>query len=205
MDNNPKPARTGAPRWLIVLGSFFVLIAIVAIRASSDDEPLTAVIIGISFGGIGLWIAYEGAKHWYTRFRVGKPEVQISQDTAVLGDAISVNFHNTFNRDVNVDTFAIKLIFKETATYQQGTDTRTVSHEEVIEEFNTIGQRFSAGSFLAESAELTIPRDGMHTVDVRRNKLQWFVRFEMDIPKMTNFTDDYEIKVLPELVSKEWD
>ncbi|MEM7332867.1 MAG: phage holin family protein [Chloroflexota bacterium] len=203
--DNPKPTRSTGSRWFILFGSFFVLIALVAIRATADDEPVTAVIIGIVFGLTGLFFAIAGIRQWYTRYRVGKPEVQISKQTAVLGDNISISFHNTFNREVNVETFSIKLIFKETATYQQGTNTKTVHHEEIIDEYNTVGQRFSAGSFLSESHEFTLPRDAMHSVDVRRNQLKWFIRFEMDIPRMMNFQDDYEITVLPELTSREWD
>jgi hypothetical protein len=46
---------------------------------------------------------------------------------------------------------------------------------------------------------MTIPADGMHSLDVRRNKLKWIVKIQMKIPRLPDFIEEYELTVLPEM------
>jgi hypothetical protein len=47
---------------------------------------------------------------------------------------------------------------------------------------------------------MQIPYNGMHSLEVRRNKLEWFVIFELDIPRLPNFTEQIKLTVLPAYV-----
>ena len=39
----------------------------------------------------------------------------------------------------------------------------------------------------------------MHTFIATRNKLQWFIRVEIDFAKWPDYKEDFEIHVLPEM------
>ena len=176
-----------------------VVIFLIIMSNLTESPTLADNIFFIIFGLGILGFAVVQLRKMYTNYRVGKPEVLISKTTAVLGDKIHVDFSNTFRQSVNVQKMSAKLIFKESATYQQGTNTRTVHHDEVIQEFETMGGQFRPNSFYSEQFEFQIPRDHMHTLNVNRNRLRWLIQLEMEIPRMANFNQEYEINVLPEL------
>lgn len=202
--NQLKPTRNISNLTLMLIAGGFMLLGVVLTIALYNNEGLGDALFGLLFVVVGLVFFIATFRSWYTHYRVGKPEITISKTAVSLGETITVTFLNTFNQSVEFDTLLIKLIFKESATYKQGTNTRTVHHEEVIDEFSKIGSNFTKGSFLSEEVEFTIPQDSMHSLSVNRNKLRWLVEFEMVIPKMANFKESYEITVLPEIVSPEW-
>ena len=129
--------------------------------------------------------------------RIGKPEITISEQMLRVGDSFTVNLFHNFKSGIQVDNIRLELVFRETATYQQGTDTRTVTHNHIIAEFEEPGGHIQAGHMLQKSYNLQIPRDGMHTLKVRRNKLEWFVRFSMKVPRLPDFSEEYELEVVP--------
>lgn len=199
-DPNLQPKKSRQLAIGIAMVSFFILI--IGFRAAGGEEStINSVFFGI-FGLVILFFAFSWGRTYYTKRRVGKPEITFSKTAVSVGETFTVDFHNTFNSDVNFENFIIKLIFKETATYQQGTNTRTVYHEEVVEEVNELGGNYSKGSFLSKQVDFKIPNDGMHTLSVKRNSLRWLVKFELDIPKLANFSEEREIQVLPQLVEE---
>lgn len=157
------------------------------------------IIFGLLVAGLGGWLLFASTRTWWMRRRVGSPELLIDKTELKVGESFSVAFNNTFPRSVSLTTLQIQLLFKESATYQQGTDTRTVHHEEVIDERELPGGQYTAGSFLAESFTLQIPPDAMHTLDAYRNKLRWLVKVKMVIPSLKDYEDEVELLVLPAL------
>lgn len=165
------------------------------------NEPNIGGILFISLFilvGIGLMI-YAGMTY-YTRFKVGKPEFVLSHREARLGEKIDFSFTHTLRSDVKMNWMKTQLILRETATYQRGTDTTTVTHNNIIDEYEEPGFDFRGGQMLSKAYSFTIPEDGMHTLKVRRNALEWFIKFEADIPSLPNFVEEFEIIVHPETV-----
>lgn len=155
------------------------------------------LIMGSIFVLLGLaGLGYAGMI-FYTRRRVGKPDLLISNTTLQIGEPFTIGYSHSFASTVEVTEIALRLVFKETATYQQGTDTRTVTHEHVVAEFVEPGHSFLPGQMINQSYEVQIPPDGMHTLKVRRNQLEWFVRFQMIIPRLPDFVEQRELTVLP--------
>ena len=107
---------------------------------------------------------------------------------------------HAFAQQITCEQFSIQLIFEERATYSQGSDTRTVTHEQVIAETGLPARVFQPGDMIADSPSWQIPRDAMHTLKAPRNVLRWLVRLKFVIPKSPDYVDEYEITVLPELV-----
>lgn len=197
MKDAPETKKSGRI-WVAIGLAFVILIASIVLRMEGYGSILSAIIWLVIISFIAFFIVSGGRQMW-TNYRVGKPNVLLSKNTAVLGDRITVSIDHTFRRDVTLNEFTVRLLFRETATYQQGTDTRTVTHDNVIEQHEAPGGSYRAGSFLSEKIDFQIPRDGMHTLKVRRNTLRWMVEIEMHLPRSPNFKQAYEIQVLPQL------
>ena len=170
------------------------------LRSEGGDSFIPFIFMGIFGLFIVAFIAWRLAVS-YTRRRMGTPDITLSKESVQVGEAFTVNFHHTFNNNITIENISIQLIYKETATYQQGTDTRTVTHEEVYESFEMPGGDFRAGHMISDVFKMQIPADGMHTLKVRRNHIQWFVRIEAVIPKLIDFVEERELMVVPELAA----
>lgn len=147
-------------------------------------------------GGLVGYFLYRQA----SRARFGKPEMTVPQ-AARVGDPVVVQYRHTFNRNVTCDLFSVQLIFQERATYQQGSSTRTVAHEQVIGEVSAPSRSFQSGEMIADTLQWQIPRDAMHSLRAPRNVLRWLVRIKFVIPKSPDYVDEYEINVLPEMAA----
>ena len=179
-----------------VLWTTFSL-AMAALMLSNDPGIFGVLFISL-FVIIGLALMVYAGMIYYTRFKVGKPEFALSHKEARLGDEISFSFTHTFRSNVNINWMKTQLILRETATYQRGTDTTTVIENNIIDEHEEPGFNFQGGQMLSKAYTFTIPEDSIHTLKVRRNALEWFIRFEADISSMPNFVEEFEILVLPE-------
>lgn len=177
-----------------------VLFFVLFLEADDGASFIPFLFCGIFALFIVAFVAWRLAIA-YTRRRMGTPDIMISKETLQVGEAFTVSFQHTFKNDITLEGITIRLIYKETATYQQGTDTRTVTHEEVYEAFELPGGTFRAGHIIADSFNMQIPADGMHTLKVRRNQIQWFVRIEALIPKLADFVEERELLVVPELAA----
>ena len=177
-----------------------LLIFTIFLRSEGSGSFMPFIFLGIFGLFIVLLVVWRLAIA-YTRRRMGVPDITISKESLQVGEAFTVNFHHTFNNDITVENITIQLIYKETATYKQGTDTRTVTHEEIYESFDLPGGHYRAGHMVSDVFDMQIPADGMHTLKVRRNQIQWFVRVEAVIPKMVDFVEERELLVVPELAT----
>ena len=201
MNRNQPQNRTGViigTAVIILICNAFILFTFLGGRGGATIIPF------IFFGIFALFIIFFAGWRlaiFYTRRRMGVPDIVLSKETLQVGEAFTLNFHHTFNNNITVERITVQLIYKETATYQQGTDTRTVTHEEVYEAFELPGGDFRAGHMISDVFNMQIPADGMHTFKVRRNLIQWFVRVEAVIPKLTDFVEERELSVVPQLAA----
>jgi hypothetical protein len=190
---------TNSPTGLFVFGAIWtafscgMLFLVVGTEFSIMPVLFMSLFILV---GLGL-MAYSGMV-FYTRFKVGKPDFILSQTEAIPGDQITLHFSHTFRSSVNINWMKTQLIFRETATYRRGTDTTTVTHNHVIDEYEEPGRNFQGGHMLSQVYTFDIPEDGMHTLKVRRNSLEWFIKYEADISSLPNFIEEIEITVHPE-------
>ena len=220
--NQQDPAAKGLRTLLIILVSITFLACCLAggfwlaITLANGDIPqeitgasilavfitLLSTVAGCSpflliFGAIiGYIIYYKRA-----RAKVGKPTVTLPT-TLRVGEKFDLQYHHTFNQQITCEQFSLQLVFEEQATYSQGSNTRTVTHEQVIAETGFPARIFQPGDMIADSLAWQIPREAMHTVKAPRNVLRWVVRLKLVIPKSPDYQDEYEINVLPEIVGR---
>ncbi len=195
------PKRTSGNRQgcLIGFSIFWIAFSCIFVFVGLGDESWTFVIFGSIFVAIGLGLLVYAAMGMITRYRMGKPIVTFSSPTFRVGESFKMTYEHTLRQSVEVQSFTVELLFREVATYQQGTDTRTVTHNHIIDSFEQPAGRYQSGHIWHETFEMTIPADGMHSLDVRRNKLTWIVKIQMKIPKFPDFVEEYELTVLPEM------
>lgn len=185
---------------LLGFGLFWTAFSLFFLFLMLGNEPNVFGVLFISlFILIGLGMTGFGLMSYYTRFKVGKPEFVLSQTELRVGEEFNFSFQHTFPRSVHINWMKTRLIFRETATYQQGTDTTTVTHDHVMDEYEEPGADFKAGHMIGKAYSFQIPPDAMHTLKVKRNNLQWFLYFEADISSLPNFVEQFELTVLPEM------
>lgn len=196
----PKRNRSNNPGCALGFAIFWIAFSAIFLIIGIGDGNWAFIVFGGLFVLIGIGIGIYASLGLYTRFRIGKPIITFSSPTLRVGETLTMSYEHTLRQAVEIEAFTVELLFREVATYQQGTDTRTVTHNHVIDTIEQMGGRFQSGHIWHERFELAIPADGMHSLDVRRNKLKWIVKIQMTIPKLPNFVEEYEIIVLPEMV-----
>jgi hypothetical protein len=198
--NVSSPNQSTSVIILFAFSLFWTCFSSIFLVVGITQDILGMAIIGGIFVLIGLLIFLYTLLLLYTRRRVGKPDIMLSSTTLRIGETFDYNLTHQFKNSVQADKITVKLIFRETATYQQGTDTKTVTYDHVIQTFEEPGRHFKAREFLQLNYKMQIPYNGMHSLEVRRNKLEWFVIFELDIPRLPNFTEQIKLTVLPAYV-----
>jgi hypothetical protein len=179
-----------------MFSAFFIFLGL-------SESDLWFVLCGGLFVLVGLGMISYALLLMVTQYKIGTPDFHLSQTTLKVGESFSFNFSHTFPRAVTIGEIRTQLIFREKATYQQGTDTKTVTHDYIIATREVPGGQFSAGNVLNQNYTLQIPPDGMHTLKVRRNELTWLVKFEASIANLPNYVKEFELAVLPEIARKE--
>jgi hypothetical protein len=196
---SPKKSATMGPGCIFWFGLFWTGLATTFLVGGVVDRSWGPAIIGGIFTLVGIGIMVYGGLGWFARYRLGKPVITFSNSTLRVGEPFTVNYDHTIKNAAQIDKLSVQLLFREVATYQQGTDTRTVTKNHEVEAEVIPGGRLQRGHIFHETFQWAIPSDGMHTLDVRRNKLSWIVKFELSIPKLPNLVEEYELIVLPEL------
>jgi len=135
--------------------------------------------------------------------KLGPPEVHLSHEAVRVGEGLTVRYRQPFAKPVTVTRITLDWISRETATYRRGTDTVTVTHEERIDGAVFPSQSFAAGQAFEDERRFTVPLSGMHTFAATRNTLRWYVRLRVEIPGWPDLREEYEVRVLPEMVAGE--
>ena len=149
------------------------------------------IVIGIMLIVFSLWRTVSGIK-------VAPPQVSVSKTQLRPGEKFSVSYIQRFRLPTTLQDCRVQLVFQESATYTQGTDTRTDTHDEVVSFFEGPAGHFEAGSEARRDGTFQIPVDAMHSFESQNNKLQWLVRVHVDVQEWPDMIEVYDLTVLPE-------
>jgi hypothetical protein len=176
---------------------------LVGLLASGGTFLLCFLPTMVPFLLVGGWIFIKVVNPMVAKARVERPEVILSKDAVRVGESFRVTYRQSFKSAAEVEKILIQFVLKETAIYRRGTNTYTAVHNHTHFEQTYPGRSYQSGQLFEDSLELQIPVDGMHTFVATRNKLQWFIHVEMDFAKWPDYKEDFEVRVLPEMVT-EW-
>jgi hypothetical protein len=155
-------------------------------------------LFGVPFIAIGLLLFVGSLWRTFAAVRVAPPKISMSKTRLRPGESFNVAYVQRFRLPTVLQDCRIELVFRESATYTQGTDTRTDTHELVEGFFDGPVGQFEAGAEVRRDGTLQIPADAMHTFEARNNKLQWFVRVHVDIQEWPDMVEMFDLTVLPE-------
>ena len=153
-----------------------------------------------AFVVIGLGALVRGIRPFLAGSRIGEPVISTSATRVPVGGAFDVSYQQTWKRAVEVNRVVAQLVLRETVRYTSGTRTHTVTHEEVVQRWETPGRRFEPGEVFREDYSFRIPPDGMHTFAASDNRIEWFVKLSAELPRWADLHRYYEVTAVPELV-----
>ena len=155
-------------------------------------------LFGVPFIAIGLLLFAGSLWRTFSALRVAPPEVSISRTKLRPGERFNVAYVQRFRLPTTLQDCRVELVFRESATYTQGTDIRTDTHENVESSFDGPAGSFEAGAEVRRDGDFQIPTDAMHSFNARHNKLEWFVRVHVDIQEWPDMIELFDLTVLPE-------
>jgi hypothetical protein len=188
--------------YLLFFGLIWTFCSITFTLPALFSGEWAGALFSLIFVVIGVALLLYALSILYSVRRVGTPQLTPSSTNLAIGESFTTTLSHTFKNNVELTHIAVKLIFRETATYQQGTDTKTVTYDHIHEEYELPSGQYHANQFLQETYDMQIPFDAMHTLNVRRNRLQWFVRIEASIPRLPDVIEEVELIVRPEYAEK---
>ncbi len=107
-----------------------------------------------------------GAKMLFERIRgwkIGQAVATLSDHPLQPGQKFDFSLDQPINGPAQIEQVSVSLIFRETARYTVGTDTRTETRDKVIQQVDLPGRNMQPGNRLYERVELTIPEAAMHS------------------------------------------
>ena len=189
---------------LILLGGLFLAIGVGVgwVFWSGEESLLGALLFLLFFGGAGAYMVGRGLLTLYSYALLGKPEINYSTTSLPVGGTFQFSLQHTFPRAMELENVHLQLILREIATYKQGTKTRTVTYDAVVDEQVWPGQAYYEGQMLQIGYGLTIPRDGMHSFKAPRNEIRWVCKLTMGIPRLPDYEHEVVLEVQPHLAPK---
>jgi hypothetical protein len=166
-----------------------------------DLIPILSVVVcvGLPLGGVGLLMIGAAVRTMLARARVAPPAVAVSTTTPRVGEIFTVDYQQTYRVATNVQLIRMSLILRESATYQRGTDSVTVTHEHFVQTYDLPPRQFSAGETFQDRRQFQIPPLGMHSFAANRNKLNWFLKVTVQISGWPDFEDEFSLVVQPQI------
>jgi hypothetical protein len=142
---------------------------------------------------VGLRPIVAGAK-------VSKPEAAVSNITPRVGEDVTFTYQQSFKSAIEVKRIAFQLILRESATYRRGTDTVTVTHDHIIQQYEQPPRRFEGGESINERRLFHISEGAMHSFEANRNKLRWIIKARVEMQGWPDYDEEFGLRVLPETV-----
>ena len=157
------------------------------------------VLFGLAFFVVGAVMLTIGVRVLLARARVTRPEVALSTQAPRVGEVVSLSYKQNFKSATDVQGIRFQLLLREKATYRRGTDTVTVTHDNVAQEYQIAGRRFEAGEGFQDQRQFQ-PL-GMHSFSASNNKLDWLIHVQVEMAGWPAFIEEYPLQVSSELAS----
>lgn len=194
---------------VLFLVGFLLCSGVVTPLLSSAVPDLLKGNFGSAFGvaacfglflGIFWVLLLVGLVRSFLSWRLGRPVVEIDRHPLLPGDTCELAF--SWDGKAFLRQLQILFICEESASYQQGTDTRTetrlVHREELLDERDVWAKEDPR---VHQRRRIVLPEGAMHTFEAKNNKVLWKVRVICQTSGLLRlkFTDDLPVQVVPNL------
>jgi hypothetical protein len=149
-----------------------------------------------------LVVMYVAARYWQSRLEavVGQPEYRLSSQQLRRGESLDVSYRQEVRAPLELRRIDMQLVLREQATYTQGTDRITATHDHVIHQEWRAGRALQPGEWIDERMTCQVPADAMHSFRATNNRLEWLVTVKVTLSVWPHeFSTQQEITVLPEV------
>jgi hypothetical protein len=133
---------------------------------------------------------------------VGPASASLSSEQVRVGDHLTVRYEQPVKTEVEVGPIMMRLILHEWAQYRRGTNTYTVTHDNVVDTYEAPGRRMMRGDTISEEHTFRIPIDSMHSVMATHNRLRWLVKVSVALPASPDVAEEISFVVTPELAGE---
>ena len=171
---------------------FFILPDLIkSWQSGNPDWFLSLFMIPFVLVGVGLILA---VLYSFLALFNPRPQVCINKESIYLGDTLSLNWKISRSSS-RIFKFSIILEGVEEATYRRGTNTytdrNTFASFKIVETEQPL-------SISAGEAQVTIPQNTMHSLDVASNKIIWKLAVKGEIKWWPDVSQNYPLLVLPQ-------
>lgn len=157
--------------WNMLL-AFFVYVA--SLQYLNNESPWLALGLVVVLGLVGVWLAFHLIREFWNRRGIGQSHVEISSHPLALGGEYQAYLMQTGNMQLR--TLLVELVCEESASYQQGTDSRTsveVVYRQELRKWR--GLRVEASQPFETEMTFTIPATAMHSFRSPHNQIRWML------------------------------
>ena len=195
------PSRSNkALQKIITAGCFiWVIFLFFSVFPNMEDASPFTIFPLFCIGPIVIMVGAIGGYTLLMNSLVGIPQLLMSTVVLKRGEELEIHYIQPMKRNVTLTSMSLSLVLQESATYDQGSSTVTVTHDHVIQEKLDADIAVRSETGIDRKLSFIIPDDAMHSFEAYRNKLEWYVKVKLDIPNFPDYHKDYKIKVLAEV------
>jgi len=152
-------------------------------------------LFGVPFILIG--VALLAGAFWRTiaAVKIAPPKISVSNPRPRPGETVRVQWELHFRTKVELLDGRVELVFRESASYTQGTDRRTDTHERIVDFAELVIGEMEPDKTIQGHANFVIPADGTHSFKAENNQLQWLLRVRVNARDWPDLIDEFALDV----------
>ena len=153
-------------------------------------------ILGVVFAVAG----YSFFRRWKVYSTLHPGELFVQQWPLRRNETVRVRYVRLIKSSVMVQSISARVECMESATYQQGTDTRTVTETRYTQELESVQQKIDPERIEADW-ELAIPADQPPSLEVYRNHIRWSIVVSLTFAGIPADDSTFQLLVGPEVLT----
>lgn len=176
--------------------SIFITEAVRGFTSGQPEWGLTLFMIPFVLVGIGTIVAVV-----YCALTLLNPKylLMLMPEQLCPGTPCLIGW-KAYGRSSRIQNLSLKLIGREEATYQRGTNTVT-DKRNFFEQ--TLIETTDPGQIAKSETEFTIPADTMHSFEADNNKIVWLFELAGDIHRWPDVKHEYKFIIHPQPMTGE--
>ncbi|QGJ69162.1 Hypothetical protein PBC10988_8290 [Planctomycetales bacterium 10988] len=156
-------------------------------------------IFGIIMLGVGCWLLSTGIYNTRVAIKLTPGRIYFKEWPLKQNDIFEFTYRRRAKVPLHLSGLTAKIICKEVATYQQGTNTRTVTEKIYEQELERV-EHHSREDFISHTWVWNIPPDAPISLSVYRNEIQWSLVVGVEFLDFLNDTSEFTLLLNPERV-----
>lgn len=192
------PSVAGKAIFAVVWNGIIWAIIIVVTLGDHDDESIIIYTVLGAFALVGLMIIFGVLKVMLARAKLHPGTATASIQPVCLGEDLTIEFSQQPKSTVDVTCVSMRLLCRESATYRQGTNTYTKTHDIHTDERDVLGPQAGDSFSTLEGAEsFSISPEGMHSFEASHNQVTWMIETKTELAGWPDYTQYFELEIAP--------